>query len=79
MKTSCYASRRIIRANSSEVRVKSSEVHSIPVEIVKHEVYVISEDKKYITLVICKNKLIKLSSVSKSTLVVNKCNTVQLY
>ncbi len=52
VKNSCYASKRVIRANKNEV-------YSIFVKVSKYEVYIISKDKEYIILVIYKSKLTK--------------------
>ena len=77
METSCYAFRRVVRANHSESIVKLSEVRSTLVSK-KYEVHVISEVKDYATLVVCKNSLTDLSSISNPTLVVSKCSNIIL-
>jgi len=51
-----------------------SEVYLIPIRVVKCEVHVTSEVKEYVTLIIYKSKLIKLSNVSNSTFVVISCS-----
>ena len=73
--TSCYASRRIIRANHSKSIVKLSEVHSTLVSR-KHEVHVTLKVKDYATPIISKSKLIESSNISDLTFVVNKCNDI---
>ena len=75
MKTSYYASKRVIRANRSKSIVRPSKVHS-PLVISKQEVLVIFEVRDYVIPVICKNSLTDFSSVNNSTLVINKCSDV---
>jgi len=69
VETSCYAPRRVVRANCSEEIVRPSEVHSTLVSR-KCEVYIIPKVKDYIIPVVCK------SSVNNPTLVVSKCSDV---
>ncbi len=78
MKTSCYAFRRVIRANCNEVIVRLSEVYSTLVSKVKHKVHITLEVKDYAIPVVCKNSLIDFSSVSNLTLVVSKYSDVIL-
>ncbi len=42
----------------------------------KCEIYVITEDKKYIIPVIYKSKLTKSSNISQPTLIISKCNQI---
>ena len=75
VKTFCYASRRVVRANHSESIVRPSEVRSTLISK-KREVHITPEVKDYVTLVVYKNSLIDFSSVSNPTLVVSKCNDI---
>ncbi len=74
---SCYAPRRVIRANRNESIVRLSKVCSILISR-KCEVYIIPEVKDYATPVVCKNSLINFSSISNLTLVVSKYSDVIL-
>ncbi len=53
-----------------------SEVHLILIKVSKCKVHVISEVKEYIIPVVIKSKLIKLNSIDKLTLIVEKCSEV---
>ena len=75
--TFCYTSRKVIRANRSKEQVKSSKMHLTLISR-KCEVHFTPKVKEYITLVVCKSMLIKLSSVSNLILIVNKYNKVIL-
>ncbi len=75
MKISYYVPRRVIRANHSESIIRPSEMHLTLVNR-KYEMYIIPKDKEYIILIDCKSSLIKFSSISNSTLVVNKYSDV---
>ncbi len=75
METSCYAPRRIIRANHSESIIRLSEMHLTLISR-KHKMHVTLKDKDYAILIVCKNSLINFSSVSNLTFVVNKCSDV---
>ena len=77
VETSCYALRRVVRANHRESIVKPSKVHSILVKI-KHEVHVTPKVKSYTTSVVCKNSLSDFSNISNPTLVISKCSDVIL-
>ncbi len=68
--------RRVVRANQSKSVVRSSEVHSILIREVKHEVYIIPDRKDYIIPVVCQNSLINLSRVSNPILVISKCSGI---
>jgi len=52
------------------VKVNLSEVYSISIKVVKHEVHIILEVKEYVIPIVCKSKLIQLSSVNKLTLII---------
>ena len=78
MKTFCYIPKRVIRAKCSESIVRPSEVHSTPV-VRKREVFVTSEVRNYVILVVCKNSLTNFSSKSNPTLVVSKYSNVISY
>ena len=75
METSCYAFRRVVRANHSESIVKLSEVHSTLVSR-KYEMHVTLKVKDYATPIISKSKLTESSNVSDLTFVVSKCNDI---
>ncbi len=75
METSCYAFRRVVRANHSEVIVRPSEVRLIFISR-KYEVHITPEVKDYATPVVCKNSLTDFSSVSNLILIVSKCSDV---
>ncbi len=77
VETSCYTSKRVVRANHNEAIVRSSEVHSTLISR-KHEVHITFEDKEYVTPEVCKSSLTKSSSVSNSILIISKCNIVIL-
>jgi len=76
VETSYYAPRRVVRVNHSENIIRPSEVHSALISKVKCEVYITPEVRDYAILVVCKNSLIDVSSISNLTLVVSKCNDV---
>src|SRR6266542_2916791 len=78
VKTSCYALRRVVRANHSESLIRSSKVHLILVSG-KHEMYITPEVKDYATPVVCKNSLTDFSSENNPTLIVSKCSDVIPY
>jgi len=64
---SCYISKRIIRANTSEV-------HLTLIRVSKYKVHIISEEKEYIIPEVVESKLIKSSKKIQSTLIKIKCN-----
>ncbi len=66
-KNSYYISRRVVKANKSEV-------YLILIRVSKCEVHVISKVKEYIIPEVVKSKLIKLNSISKLTLVIVSCS-----
>ncbi len=77
MKISCYAPRRVVKANHSKSIVKPSKVHSTLVSR-KCEVNITPEVKDYTIPVVCRNSLTDFSSISNPTLIVSKCNDIIL-
>ncbi len=73
MKISCYAPRRIVRADHNDSIV--NEICSTLVNN-KCEVHITLEVKDYATLIVCKNSLTDFSNVNNPTLVVSKCSDI---
>ncbi len=61
MEISCYTFKRV-------VRVKSSEVYLILISK-KCKVHIISKIREYVTLIVCKSKLIKSNKKDQPTLI----------